>query len=397
LECLYRVYNIALSSKLQQDHLSALQLDYLRKPSFQYDVDGLAILPPSDFKSFEENLTKLGIPIDVFSEDVYQYLLENSEDIAADERNADGQNEAFDIRRYHRYDNILNYLRQLPEQYNTTNSSIELVQFGVTHENRPLVYLKINNNSSAESVNTEKPIIVVEAAINPREWITIPAVLNVVEGILEEERFLIGADWIVLPVVNPDGYEYTHTNLRLWQKSRSTNSNLGHICPGVNINRNFDVDWQNFDASSSPCSHVYAGIEPFSEVETRMIQSIIQENGSKIKLYISLQNNGGFISYPWSFERAASGLFRQHHLLGFDMIASTNETYRLDVASTIFDRASGTSNDHARKSNIFYTFNIDIVQRGSSVLIPESDISVIVDDVWKAVSVAANEVIGLFN
>lgn len=108
---------------------------------------------------------------------------------------------------------ILNYLRQLPEQYNATSSRIELVQYGVTQENRPLVYLKISYNNTAETVATEKPIIVVEAAINPREWITIPAVLNMVENILEDERFLVGADWIVLPVVNPDGYEYTHTNV----------------------------------------------------------------------------------------------------------------------------------------------------------------------------------------
>ena len=28
-------------------------------------------------------------------------------------------------------------------------------------------------------------------------------------------------DWYIVPVVNPDGYEYSHTTNRLWRKSRS--------------------------------------------------------------------------------------------------------------------------------------------------------------------------------
>lgn len=127
-----------------------------------------------------------------------------------------------------------------------------------------------------------------------------------------------------------------------------------------------------------------------------MIRSIIEQYGSRTKLYISLQNNGGFISYPWNYERAASGMFRQHHLLGEDMVEAMNENYKLDVGSTIFDRASGTSGDYARINGILYTYNIDIVQR-DGVIIPEEDIDNIVDDVWEAVAVAATQMITLNN
>lgn len=171
---------------------------------------------------------------------------------------------------------------------------------------------------------------------------------------------------------------------------------MAHICPGVNLNRNFDLDWLHFDSSSSPCSHVYGGIEPFSEIETKMIRTIIDTEGAKIKLYISLQNNGGYISYPWNYERAASGMFRNHHLLALDMIKVMNGEYVANVGSVIFDRSSGTSIDYARQKEVLYTFNIDIEQGDNGVIIAEDDVGVIVDDVWKAVAVAVDEMIRLY-
>lgn len=87
---------------------------------------------------------------------------------------------------------------------------MELTQLGVTDENRPLVYLRMTNNDN----NINKPVIVIEAATNPRDWITIPSAINVVERLLNEDRrYLDDIEWIVVPVLNPDGYEYTHTNV----------------------------------------------------------------------------------------------------------------------------------------------------------------------------------------
>ena len=127
-----------------------------------------------------------------------------------------------------------------------------------------------------------------------------------------------------------------------------------------------------------------------------MIKSIIDTNGSKVRLYISLQNNGGYISYPWNYERAASGMFRQHHLLALDMIKVMDGGYVANIGSTIFDRASGTSIDYARDKGVLYTFNIDIIQGDDGVIIAEEDIGEIVDDVWKAVAIAADEMIRLY-
>lgn len=39
----------------------------------------------------------------------------------------------------------------------------------------------------------------------------------------------------ILPVLNPDGYEYTHTHDRMWRKNRAQYGE----CIGVDLNRNF--------------------------------------------------------------------------------------------------------------------------------------------------------------
>lgn len=92
----------------------------------------------------------------------------------------------------------------------STDTTLEVVVYGQTEENRPLVYLKMTNGDV-----TDKPVAIIEAAINPREWITVSSALNVVNRLLEEDNrgFLDDSVWIVVPVMNPDGYEYTHTNV----------------------------------------------------------------------------------------------------------------------------------------------------------------------------------------
>ena len=47
----------------------------------------------------------------------------------------------------------------------------------------------------------------------------------------------------IVPVVNPDGYEYTRSspNNRMWRMTRSKNP--GQKCLGVDGNRNYEYHW----------------------------------------------------------------------------------------------------------------------------------------------------------
>lgn len=40
----------------------------------------------------------------------------------------------------------------------------------------------------------------------------------------------------IVPVLNPDGYEFTHTKDRMWRKNRAHHEGE---CVGIDLNRNF--------------------------------------------------------------------------------------------------------------------------------------------------------------
>lgn len=106
---------------------------------------------------------------------------------------------------------ILDHLYALQETHEGSAIQIRIEEYGRTFEDRPLVYLTISDDSAT----TDKPVAIIEGGINPREWITVPAALNIVNRLLEHPETLSKADWIFVPVVNPDGYEYTHTNVSI--------------------------------------------------------------------------------------------------------------------------------------------------------------------------------------
>ena len=78
-----------------------------------------------------------------------------------------------------------------------------------------------------------------------REWISPAAMLWVIAELVTNSAtykpILDHFDIHILPVANPDGYEYTHTDERNWRKTRKPNS--GSPCIGTDPNRNFNYHW----------------------------------------------------------------------------------------------------------------------------------------------------------
>jgi carboxypeptidase A2 len=61
-----------------------------------------------------------------------------------------------------------------------------------------------------------------DAMMHAREWVTTPVTLysihRLVEDLVDEDRDLLhNIDWIILPIVNPDGYEYSHTTVSVFK------------------------------------------------------------------------------------------------------------------------------------------------------------------------------------
>jgi murein tripeptide amidase MpaA len=112
------------------------------------------------------------------------------------------------------------------------------------------------------------------------------------------KRAVEGSQIYILPILNPDGLEFSIRTYRLWRKNRRYN---GDFTWGVDPNRNYGYKWGYDDAGSSGAAYsaVYRGTEPFSEPETSAVKNFLLENppvGS-----ISYHNYSQLILYPWGY------------------------------------------------------------------------------------------------
>lgn len=81
---------------------------------------------------------------------------------------------------------------------------------GETIEGRPIQAVKISHGGVGN------PIIVLDGGIHAREWIAPATVLYVLQQLVENpENFPMfrKVDWILIPMLNPDGYVYSMTKV----------------------------------------------------------------------------------------------------------------------------------------------------------------------------------------
>lgn len=192
---------------------------------------------------------------------------------------------------YHNLQDIYDYLYYLEETFPKLCS---VYNIGRSFEGRPIKLLKISNK------NPNNKAIFVEGGIHANEWVSPAAVTYIINQFVtnyqNESLSIKNIDWYFVPVLNPDGYEYSYNVERLWRKNRSRSKN----CIGVDLNRNWGYNWGKNGSSSDPCSGIYRGRKPFSEPETIAIANMFLQNPDINWIgYIAVQSYGQHILYPW--------------------------------------------------------------------------------------------------
>ncbi|XP_022214227.2 carboxypeptidase B [Drosophila obscura] len=229
---------------------------------------------------------------------------------------------ALDLNGYYSYDGVMNYLDLLAMEY---PQRVLVKDAGRTFENRILKTITITNGDWVPG----KRAIFMDAALHAREWMTPMAALYAIHELVvnfkENADLLQNFNWIVLPLANPDGYVFSRNSDRWWRNNRSPN---GGECFGTNLNRNFDVAWrQGYAELSDPCTESYAGSEPFSEAETRLVRDIMHQlvdNGSGT-MYLSLHTANRSLFYPWVHESSPT---RNHQELQEIALFATDRILR---------------------------------------------------------------------
>jgi len=156
---------------------------------------------------------------------------------------------------------------------------------GYSTNGQPILALKVTRNAR-KTKDGSRPAVLYAGTQHAREWITTEMNRRLMHHVLDnyasnaEIAGIVNSTelWFV-PVVNPDGYDYTFTpDNRLWRKTLRDNNADGKITAvdGVDPNRNYPTKWgyDNEGSSPSPASETYRGPGPASEPETRALDKL---------------------------------------------------------------------------------------------------------------------------
>lgn len=220
--------------------------------------------------------------------------------------------EEYDV--YKSFDAPRNGIRaQLKKIHATYPKICKLKTIGHSLQTRPLLAMRLTN----EKIKGKKPQVLFLATHHAREWVATQMAMRLIKYLTSS----FGSDvrvtdllnttevWVV-PVGNPDGYQYTFTNERLWRKNLRDNDGDGEItiADGVDLNRNFETHWGLDEEGSSPIwsSGTYRGTVPNSEPETQAVVRFIENND--FKFIISYHTHGNLILYPWGWQVKTASL-----------------------------------------------------------------------------------------
>ncbi|XP_063831832.1 carboxypeptidase B-like [Ostrinia nubilalis] len=401
----YKSYFVGQKNQAQQHALQSLenefQLDFLGRVTSSQET--LVLVKPEFQAAFTKSLKAFGLSYRVHADDVVK-ALQNDDRIIEEVVQEKARNGGARIP-YDNYQPLSVYDAYLDDIARRYPNVVTLVSPANSFEGRPIKYLKI---STTNFQDTSKPVIFIDGGIHSREWISPPTVTWAIRKLVEDvtepdllERF----DWILLPIVNPDGYEHSYTSNRFWRKTRSATSIA--LCRGVDGNRNYDFAWNTVGTSTNPCSDTYGGPTAFSEIETRVVRDILHENLSRMALYLTMHSFGSMILYPWGHDGSLSNNAFALQTVG---VAMADEIFthslpnfpRYSVGNsllTIGYGASGASEDYAHSIGVplSYTYELPGLNAGmNGFILDPRFIEQVCRETWAGIVVGARRAGDLF-
>jgi hypothetical protein len=280
---------------------------------------------------------------------------------------------------YHTYDEMVTELSQIESNY---PSIAKVFDIGDSIEGRDILAIKISDNPDVDEV--DEPDVLYMGATHAREWISveIPMYLayhlvinygvdpNITKFVDEREI------WIV-PMVNPDGVEYSQQVYQMWRKNKRDNDDDGYFersYDGVDVNRNYGYMWGYDDYGSSPYpwSETYRGEYAFSEPENQAIRNLALQNDFIFS--ISYHSYGELIIYPWGYIDADTDDHKLFTDIAEKMAEYNGYTYGNAKDGVIYN-TNGDVDDwlYGEMGTLAYTFEL-----ATMFIPPESQI----DDIW---------------
>jgi murein tripeptide amidase MpaA len=405
----YSVLRLEIDSKNQR-HLAVMQqLNNMHHDDASFWSHSDIQVTPTSFPEVRRALEEAAIPFTVMIENVQDLVdreLSHTAAVRAQEAQGPGMNagaaaaDSF-FNDYRNNTEIANWLNSLVASY---PNLMTIQKYNVSYEGRDLKVVKL---TSQVGVPSSKPIILWEGGIHAREWIGHMTMCYMISKLTRgygsdpsATSILDNFQVHIIPVVNPDGYEYTWSTDRLWRKTRSPNK--GSPCIGTDPNRNWNDHWCEIGASTQPCSDSYCGDAPFSETEVLSVANYVMSylntltRQNQIIEFIDYHSYGQLFMAPYGWTATPPPNAMQLQALGLEAvvaIASIQGTsFAYGQIYTIIYPASGSSADWGTSEGmISYCYGVELEDEGIyGFILPASYIVPQGEEIWASLKATAS-------
>ncbi|CAO4360584.1 unnamed protein product [Caenorhabditis nigoni] len=377
------------------------------------------MVSPEHTDQFQGYLEKHGYTFQVAIEDLQKLLIEKegnlsthiTDDAVFLKRLHDdvGFHSRLRMGEYYSYSVISTWLQRIAENM---PDIAQLIKVGTTVEGRDILGLKFGKDTP------DKKVVVIDAGIHAREWAAIHTasyfinlIVNSRETDPQIQNYLDNIVLYIIPVLNPDGYEYTRTDktnprARMWRKSRSPKACAfdgvrNSCCMGVDLNRNFDFRFSEIGASRYPCSEIYHGPSAFSEPESKAYAQFLTSLKGRLEAYITLHSYSQLWIYSYSHRKftyapdieetrrvAAKAVQELGRMYG--------TKYRHGTGPEIIYAFSGGSTDWAKETlKIKYSYTIELrpgYEEWNGFVLDKNQLVPTAKETWAGVTVVLDEV-----
>eukprot|EP01080_Neovahlkampfia_damariscottae_P006273 gene6273-10280_t len=358
----HKVVSVEINSEAQKHLIETLfndNIDVWSNEGVLVVGNNDVLVSPVEFEMIQKIFPKYNIKISNL-----QSLINEEEAVANSIKpfTVDTPTEEF-FKKYHRLAEITTFLEKMKKDY---PDQVKLFSIGKSYEGRDMKGIKISQPKSKE----KKKKIWMSSHQHAREWVSSMVPLYIMSRLLAEYKkgtkrvvdIFKKTNFYFVTNLNPDGYEYSHTNSRMWRKNRKKNEDGRTF--GVDLNRNWPYKWGGPGGSRSPGSDTYMGTKPASEIETQNVIKFF--NKTKIDGALDFHSYSQLLLRPWQWTRDSSPDEPALMALGAKMakaIQDNGDSYRNIRGSQLYVH-SGAMVDFFYGDKKIFGYTVELRDRG---------------------------------